>query len=208
MQQQQAPSSKNEVFIVDDDPAVRDALSLVFMLEGYQVAGFAEGSAFLAAARARVPACIILDVNMPGRSGLDLLRELQAQRYAVPLFIMSGQGDIPMAVDAIRSGATDFIEKPFDADTVVRRARAAIDAAQRPDLTETLPGFPGRNLLTPRERQVLAQITAGASNKEAGRRLAISPRTIEVHRARIMDKLGARNAAELVGIVLGRRPGH
>ena len=203
MEQQTPP--KNEVFIVDDDPAVRDALSLVFTLEGYQVAGFAEGTAFLAAARARVPACIILDVNMPGRSGLDLLKELDAHHYSAPLFIMSGQGDIAMAVAAIRNGAIDFIEKPFDADTVVSRARAAIAAAaQRLDSAEGLPAFPGRDLLTPREREVLAQITAGASNKEAGRRLAISPRTVEVHRARIMEKLGARNAAELVGLVLGR----
>jgi FixJ family two-component response regulator len=202
---QQQTVQRSEVFIVDDDPAVRDALSLVFMLEGYQVAGFAEGAAFLAAARARVPACIILDVNMPGRSGLDLLKELNAQHYAAPLFIMSGEGDISMAVDAIRNGAIDFIEKPFDADTVVNRARAAIEAAaQRLDGGEGLPAFPGRDLLTPRECEVLAQISAGASNKEAGRRLGISPRTVEVHRARIMEKLGARNAAELVGVVLGR----
>ena len=203
---QPQPMPKSEVFIVDDDPAVRDALSLVFTLEGYQVAGFAEGTTFLAAARARVPACIILDVNMPGRSGLDLLKELNAPHYAAPLFIMSGQGDIPMAVDAIRHGAFDFIEKPFDADTVVRRVRAAIAAAaHRLDDADGLPEFPGRELLTPREKDVLAQITGGASNKEAGRRLAISPRTVEVHRARIMEKLGARNAAELVGVVLGRR---
>ena len=207
MQQQATPN--NEVFIVDDDPAVRDALSLVFTLEGYHVAGFAEGMAFLTAARARVPACIILDVNMPGRSGLDLLKELNAQHYAAPLFVMSGQGNIPMAVEAIRHGAIDFIEKPFDADTVVHRVRAAIDAAaHRLDAAESLPAFPGRDLLTPREREVLAQISAGASNKEAGRHLAISPRTVEVHRARIMEKLGARNAAELVGLVLGRARGH
>jgi FixJ family two-component response regulator len=121
------------------------------------------------------------------------------------LFIMSGQGDIPTAVDAIRNGAIDFIEKPFDADTVVRRARAAIAAAaQRLGGAAALPSFPGRDLLTPRECEVLAQIVAGASNKEAGRSLAISPRTVEVHRARVMEKLGARNAAELVGVVLGR----
>jgi FixJ family two-component response regulator len=204
MHPQLAPN--NEVFIVDDDPGIRELLSLVFTMEGYQVAGFADGTTFIAAARARVPVCILLDVNMPGRSGLDLLKELNAQHYAAPLFIMSGQGSIPMAVDAIRHGAIDFIEKPFDADIVVSRARAAIEAAaQRQDAAGSLPAFPGRELLTPREREVLAQITAGASNKEAGRRLGISPRTIEVHRARIMEKLGARNAAELVGIVLGRR---
>jgi FixJ family two-component response regulator len=198
-----------EVFIVDDDAAVRNALVLVFSLEGYQVAGFAEGMSFLSAARVRTPACILLDVNMPGRSGLDLLKELNAQQYSAPLFIMSGQANIPMAVDAIRHGAIDFIEKPFDADTVVGHVRGAIAAAVRlRDIGDGLPPFAGRELLTPRECEVLTQIAAGASNKQAGRTLGISPRTVEVHRARIMEKLGARNAAELVGIVLGRRVGH
>ena len=203
------PALAGEVFIVDDDPAVRNALALVFTLEGYQVAGFAEGMSFLSAARARTPACVLLDVNMPGRSGLDLLKELNAQQYAAPLFIMSGQADIPMAVDAIRHGAVDFIEKPFDTDTVVGHVREAIAASgRRHDIGDGLPAFPGCELLTPREREVLAHIATGASNKAAGRTLGISPRTIEVHRARIMSKLGARNAAELVGIVLGRRGRH
>jgi FixJ family two-component response regulator len=196
-----------EIFIVDDDPAVRDALSVVFSLEGYHVSGYADGNSFLSAARARPPACIILDVHMPGRSGLDILKELNAQNYGAPIFIISGQGDIPMAVEAIKSGALDFIEKPFDADTVVARVRDAIAAwARRGTTTETneflAASFPGRDLLTPREREVLEQIAAGASNKEAGRLLGISPRTIEVHRARIMEKLGAKNAADLVRIVL------
>lgn len=195
-----------EVFIVDDDAAVRDALSLVLSLEGYHVRGFSDGAAFLSVARSHVPACIVLDVHMPGRSGLDILKELEADRYPAPIFIISGQGDIPMAVDAIRHGALDFIEKPFDADTVVERVRDAIDAHSRRGATE--PGdlltahFPGHELLTPREREVLVQIASGASNKEAGRTLGISPRTIEVHRARIMEKLGAKNAADLVRIVL------
>ena len=198
-------SADNEIFIVDDDPAVRDALELVFSLAGFKVAAFAEGVAFLAAARQRVPACIILDVNMPGPSGLELLRELNAEHYPAPLFIMSGQGDIPMAVEAIRNGAVDFIEKPFDSDMVVSRIRNAIMmSAQRMMGGGALPEFAGRELLTPREREVLAQITAGASNKEAGRLLGISPRTVEVHRARIMEKLGARNAADLVRTVLGQ----
>lgn len=196
-----------EVFIVDDDQSVREALSMVLSLEGYHVSGFSEGSSFLAAARARTPACIVLDVHMPGRSGLDILKELNAQNYGAPIFIISGQGDIPMAVEAIKNGALDFIEKPFDADTVVTRVREAIAAFKRrgengegADLLAQ--SFPGRDLLTPRERDVLAQIARGASNKEAGRQLGISPRTIEVHRARIMEKLGARNAADLVRIVM------
>jgi two-component system response regulator FixJ len=196
-----------EVFIVDDDQSVREALSMVLSLEGYHVSGFSEGSSFLAAARARTPACIVLDVHMPGRSGLDILKELNAQNYGAPIFIISGQGDIPMAVEAIKNGALDFIEKPFDADTVVTRVREAIAAFKRrgdegegADLLAH--SFPGRDLLTPRERDVLAQIARGASNKEAGRQLGISPRTIEVHRARIMEKLGARNAADLVRIVM------
>ncbi len=200
-----------EIFIVDDDLAVRDALSVVFTLEGYHVSSFSEGSTFLSAARARTPACILLDVHMPGRSGLDILRELNAQHYGAPIFIISGQGDIPMAVDAIKNGALDFIEKPFDADTVVARVREAVDAWRRranSDGSDILSlQFPGHQTLTPREREVLAQIAGGASNKEAGRRLGISPRTIEVHRARIMEKLGAKNAADLVRIVLSEGRG-
>lgn len=203
MAQQVVPGG--EVFIVDDDNAVRDALSMVFTLEGYGVTGFADGNAFLLAARARTPVCVLLDVNMPGRSGLDVLKELNAQQYDAPIFIISGEGDIPMAVEAIKHGALDFIEKPFDAGMVVERVRAAVAARRQrgEDGAEVAAQqFPGHHLLTPREREVLGQITAGASNKEAGRKLGISPRTIEVHRARIMEKLGARNAADLVRIVL------
>ncbi len=198
--------SNGEVFIVDDDWAVGDALSIVLSLEGYQPKTFAEGQAFLAAARARTPACIILDVHMPGRSGLDILKDLNAQDYPAPILIISGQGDIPMAVEAIKHGAVDFIEKPFDAETVVTRVRDVTTAWVRRrdggrDLDATPTHFPGHDLLTPREREVLAQIRAGASNREAGRQLGISSRTIEVHRARIMEKLGAKNAADLVRIV-------
>jgi two-component system response regulator FixJ len=195
------------IFVVDDDPLVLNALSVVLSREGYQVTGFGEGASFLAAAKARTPACIILDVQMPGQSGLDILKELNAQQYPAPIFIISGVGDIPMAVEAIKSGALDFIEKPFDAETVVTRVREAIEAwARRATdgksddfLTKQ---FQGHELLTPREREVLGQIASGASNKEDGRHLGISPRTIEVHRARIMEKLGAKNAADLVRIVL------
>jgi FixJ family two-component response regulator len=199
-------AATHEIHIVDDDAAVRDALSVVLTLEGYHVSGFADGHAFLAAVRTQQPACIILDVHMPGRSGLDILKELSAKNHPSPVFIISGQGDIPMAVEAIKNGAFDFIEKPFDAETVVTRVREAIEATARQQSggagRDPLTQFPGSELLTSREKEVLNLIAGGASNKEAGRQLGISPRTIEVHRARIMEKLGAKNAADLVRIVL------
>jgi FixJ family two-component response regulator len=180
---------------------------VVFTYEGYQVSGFAEGMSFLAAARTRTPSCVLLDVHMPGRSGIDILKELDAQRYDAPIFIISAQGDIPLAVDAIKNGAFDFIEKPFAPGAVVDRVRAAIacwkSSAGTPATAQARPTkFPGHDRLTPREREVLSQIAGGASNKEAGRRLGISPRTIEVHRSRIMEKVNAKNAADLVRIVL------
>jgi FixJ family two-component response regulator len=190
-----------DIYIVDDDPGIRDALSLIFRNETFDVTSFSNGASFINAARRHAPACIILDVHMPDRSGLDILKELNAQNYATPIFIISGHGDIPMAVEAVKNGAFDFIEKPFDADTVVGRVREAITAVQH-HKPSTDFSFPGAELLTPRERDVLTRIAGGASNKEAGRELGISPRTIEVHRARIMEKVGAKNAADLVRIVL------
>lgn len=193
------------IYIVDDDPAVRDALSVVFQLEGFNVSAFDSADSFLDTIQTSPPAPILVDVHMPGRSGIDLLKVLNAEHYDAPIFIISGQADIPMAVGAIKLGAFDFIEKPFDADTVVERVRMALAASRhKADRSggTIANDFVGKALLTPREVEVLGQITGGASNKEAGRQLGISPRTIEVHRARIMEKLGARNAADLVRIVL------
>jgi two-component system, LuxR family, response regulator FixJ len=199
----------SEIFIVDDDPSVRSALSVVLSGEGYQVTSFVEGESFLTAARQRTPGCVLIDVHLPGCSGLDVLRRLDAQHYPAPILVISGRGDIPTAVDAIRNGALDFIEKPFDASSVVMRVRDAIGAWQNGgrDTGTLVHEFPGHDRLTPRERDVLERIAQGASNKEAGRELGISPRTVEVHRARIMEKLDAKNAADLMRIVLrgGRR---
>jgi len=199
-----------EIFVVVDDETMRETLSAVFASEGCRVTCFAEGQSFLVAARSRTPACILLDVNMPGRSGLDMLRELDAPRYPAPILIVSAQRDVPTAVNAIRGGALDFIEKPIDAAAVIARVREAIAAwPQRPATgSAPLQEVQGAELLTPREREVLERVVAGASNKEAGRTLNISPRTVEVHRARIMDKLNAKNAADLVRIVLGQGPQH
>jgi two-component system, LuxR family, response regulator FixJ len=204
----ESDSTSENVYVVDDDNAVRDALSVMLSLEGFQVFGFADGESFLTAVRQHEPDCIILDVHMPGRSGLDILKELNQRQSAIPLFIISGQGDIPMAVDAIKNGALDFIEKPFHPETLVIRIREAIAARRKAQLfsgSRLAPRFPGRELLTPREFQVLELIASGASSKEAGRHLGISPRTIEVHRARVMEKLGAKNTIDLVHIVLSER---
>lgn len=197
-----------KIFIVDDEPAVLDTVTVVLTHHGHQVRTFSDGGSFLAVAKSEIPACVLLDVRMPGRSGLDILKDLNAQQYPAPILVMSGMGDIPMAVDAIRSGALDFIEKPFDGPTLAQRVRAAIDASERRRNTQPsgLGEFAVNEQLTAREREVLTQIAGGASNKEAGRHLGISPRTIEVHRARIMEKLGAKNAADLVRIVMSHRP--
>ena len=193
------------IHIVDDDPAVRDALSLLFETEGFRVRAFMNAEEFLSGINEETPNCVLLDVHMPGRSGIDILKTLNGEKFPAPIFIISGQGDIPMAVEAIKHGAYDFIEKPFDVESIISRVREAVNKAAQGAVGANFT-FPGAETLTPRERQVLTEITAGSSNKEAGRNLKISPRTVEVHRARIMEKLGARNAADLVRIVLTGEP--
>jgi FixJ family two-component response regulator len=198
----------SEIFIVDDDASVRTALALILSSEGFEVTGFPDGDSFLSAARSRTPDCVLIDVHLPGRSGIELLKVLDAQHYPAPIFVISAHGDIPTAVDAIRRGALDFIEKPFDPLSVVARLRDAIAARRHSSADSILaPDFPGHERLTAREREVLERIARGASSKEASRELAISPRTVEVHRARIMEKLGAKNAADLVRVVLGKGSG-
>jgi two-component system, LuxR family, response regulator FixJ len=198
----------SEIFIVDDDPLVDTALTMALNSEGFNVVNFIEGESFLSAARARTPDCVVIDTYLPGGSGLEVLKRLDAQHYPAPILVMSRRHDIPTAVDAMRSGAQDFIEKPFDPAAVAARIRSAIDAWQQDHSEDSLLArmFPGHERLTARERDVLERIASGASNKEAGRELGISPRTVEVHRARIMDKLAAKNAADLMRIVLRAGP--
>src|SRR5258705_172023 len=126
------PLPRGEIFVVDDDPAIREILSMVLSAGGYKVICFADGAALLAVARTRCPSCILLDVHIPGKSGLDILKELHGEDYPAPIFMISGKGDIAMAVGAIKSGALDFIEKPFRRSELVARLNEAIDAYVRP----------------------------------------------------------------------------
>lgn len=197
----------SDLFVVDDDAMMRDALSIVFTLAGYRVTGFADAETFLATARNHAPACVLLDLHLPDKSGVAALKELNAPNYPAPIFIVTGDNDVGCAVEAVKCGAFDYLVKPFDARSVVMRVGGAISAFAKRNAhanrgNGSMIDFPGQTLLTPREHEVLTQIAAGASNKEVGRHLGISPRTVEVHRARIMEKIGARNAADLVRIVL------
>jgi FixJ family two-component response regulator len=205
-----ANGAAREVFVVDDDPIARESLATLLIDAGFHVTLFADGTSVVEEARARTPACIILDLHMPGGSGLDILLKLDAKRYAAPILVVSGRSDIPVVVEAVKRGAFDYIEKHRVADDLVARVREALDAvAQRAPDYGTIPNptrlaFPGAPSLTPREHEVLAQIVACASNKEAAMKLGISRRTVEIHRAHIMQKLGAKNSVDLMRIVLSR----
>lgn len=193
---------QRSLYIVDADVAMRDLIGVVFSLEGYNVRGFAHAAEALFAARTRCPSCLILDGDA-GREAFDFLCELHVAQCPAPVFILIGKTPIPQIVKAIKHGAHDIIEKPFDAEDIINRVNEAVDATWREN-SETGPeiSLPDALRLTRREVEVLKQVTGGASNKEAGRTLGISPRTVEVHRSRIMDKLGARNTADLVRMVL------
>ena len=203
-------SERNEpaavVFVIDDDASVRDVLSMALSAAGYRVTAFADSSSFIAAAGTRSPACVVLDLYMPGKTGLDILREIDAKNYPAPILILSGRGDIPTAVKAMKAGAYDFMEKRRDVKQVISHVHEAIGSwaeLQKRDGYDDnrLPWFPGRDKLTPREREVLGHIVGAASNKETAKMLGISPRTVEVHRVHIMYKLRAKNTADLVRIV-------
>jgi FixJ family two-component response regulator len=199
-----------EIFVVDDDPGGGDALAALLIDAGFRVTLFADGVSVLAEARAGTPACIVLDLSTPGDSGVDLLARLDARHYAAPVIVVSGRSDVPDVVEAIKHGAFDYIEKHRARETLVAHVREAIAAvtdraAGHRTWDPPLPSFPGASSLTPREHEVLAQIVECASNKEAAVQLGISRRTVEIHRAHIMQKLGAKNSVDLMRIVFRKR---
>jgi two-component system response regulator FixJ len=199
----------SEIFIVDDDYDMREALSAIIRKEGYRTAAFADGRSFVRLARDQTPACVLLDLCMPGMSGLDVLKELDARNYPAPILIISAQEDVLNVVQAMRSGAFDYLEKRLDGYAIVTRIIDAIETWKQlrerdepPPAAALSPVIRGYYQLTRREREVLAQIAGASSNKETARNLGISPRTVEIHRGRIMHKLGAKNSVDLMRIVM------
>jgi two-component system, LuxR family, response regulator FixJ len=199
------------IYVVDDDDAVRDSLSLLLEASEFTVRTFASAREFLAAASSLRPGVVISDIQMPGMDGLELQRRLTETGIAFPLIVMTGHGDVPLAVQAIKAGALDFIEKPFAADVILNVAVAALERLAEPANEDELAATASYRLalLTRREREVLEGLLAGLPNKSIAYDLAISPRTVEIHRARVMDKMGARSLSELVQLSLaaGMRPG-
>ena len=196
--------SEPVVFVVDDDEAVRDSLRMLLESDGLAVETFALGTEFLAANLSRRDGCVVLDVRLPDMNGLDLQRKLATLRIALPVILITGHGDIPMAVAAMKAGAVDFIEKPFAdgvlLDSVRRALGAASPAAGKAPLDTESESRIAR--LTPREREVLEQLTIGRPNKLIAAELGISPRTVEIHRARVMEKTGAKSLSHLVRMAL------
>jgi two-component system response regulator FixJ len=188
------------VFIVDDDGAIRDALSLLLSLHGYPTATFASAEALLATLDAESAGCIVADVKMPGMSGLELQQALRSRAIQLPVVIITAHGDVASARAAFRADAVDFLEKPFD-DQAALSAVAAGMARERSRLAAgRLEQRREENLaaLTERERGVMDLLVQGLHNRDVAERLGISPRTVEVHKARVMEKLGARNLVDLI----------
>jgi len=191
--------------VVDDDVSVRESLELLIQNEGWQAETFASAQEFLATTRdGQRFDCVVSDVRMPGMSGLDLVQHLKSLGLAAPVILITGHGDVDMAVAAIKVGAFDFIEKPFDESRLLASVRSALDNMRQPDLDGAeLKELQSRfNTLSARQRQVMELAVAGLSNKEIGSQLSISPKTVENHRAWVMERIGARNIAELVRMAM------
>lgn len=196
-------NSDSTVFVIDDDQSVRRSLELLLRSGGFAAETFESAQAFLERYDADRPGCIILDVRMPGMSGMELQRELLDSESNLPIIFITAHGDVPMAVDAVRAGAVDFIQKPFRDDVLMDRIRTAlrknaelrITSARRTETAERIAG------LTPRESEVMGMVVDGHPNKVIARRLGVSERTVEIHRSRVMHKMQAQTLAQLVRMV-------
>lgn len=192
------------VYVIDDDLAMRDSLEFLLGSAGFNVTLFDSGLRFLEALPDLEFGCVLSDVRMPGLDGIELLRRLKSQRKQLPIIIMTGHGDIPLAVEAMKQGALDFLEKPFEDDRVIARITEAIRQGQEHALDDAVAADIAARIasLSPRERQVMDGLVAGLSNKMIAREYDISPRTIEVYRANVMTKMQAGSISELVRLAL------
>ena len=188
------------VHLIDDDPMVRESLEQVLKALGYRTSAHGSAEEFLQALPGLLPGCLVLDIRLPGMNGLELQRELQRRNAVFQVIVVSGHADVPLAVQAMRAGAIDIIEKPYD----LARLRQSLDAAMVSQQRELQVKTAADRLtrLSPREREVLAGLMDGLSNKLIAHQLGISMRTVEVHRAHVMEKLGAASLAETLRLAL------
>lgn len=196
--------SEPTVYVVDDEPAIRHSLELLLRSVGLQAAVFASGTAFLDAYSPQLDGCLIVDVRMPGMSGLELQEALAARGAMLPVILITGHGDISMAVRAMKAGATDFIEKPFNEQVLLDAVHRALARRKQTDaLGAGRAEIDARvAALTPREREVFLLVAEGRPNKVVATRLGLSTRTVEVHRAKVMEKMQARSLADLVRMAI------
>jgi RNA polymerase sigma factor (sigma-70 family) len=194
----------NRVYIIDDDAAVRDSLALLLSLHGFDAAGFSGAEAFLAEVTADWTGVVLVDLRMPGMSGLELQAELRARTIELPVIIITAHGEASAARTSFKSGAVDFLEKPIDRDQLLEAVREGVrresDRVRRAGQAAEVARQLAR--LTPREREILDRVIAGKHNREIATELDISTRTVEVHKARVMSKLGVERIADLMRVVL------
>lgn len=195
-----AESNSLTVYVVDDDASVRDALELFLRTVGENVRTFESGDAFLDEYSPDWRGCILLDIQMPGTSGVDVQEKLIERSCTMPIIFVTGNADVPMAVEAMHQGAFDFIQKPYRDEELMERISQAMEThRQTQDEAEYRQSIRNRiETLTPREREVMQHVVSGAANKVVAMDLGLSQRTVEVHRSRVMEKMGARSLAELV----------
>lgn len=190
---------RDTVFIVDDDASIRDAVSLLLSLHGHATACFANAEDFLGALQPDWRGCLVLDLRMPGMSGLDLQRKLREGGPALPVVIITAHGDVAAAREAFLADAVDFIEKPFDSDQLLKAVNTALAGGA---VASAAPANrAGPSPLSAREREVMGLMVQGLHNRRIAEELGISPRTVEVHKARVLEKLGVSNVVELVRLV-------
>jgi two-component system response regulator FixJ len=196
------------VYVADDDEGVRKALSVLLQSVGYRSVAFGSAPEFLQQYDPEAPGCLILDIRMPDMSGLELQEELNRRGSILPVIFITGHGDVPMAVDAMKKGAFDFIQKPFRDQDLLDRVNRALqaDADTRQALSQGDDLRRREASLTPREREVMALIVDGRANKVIAQDLKLSERTVEIHRSRVMEKMGARSVAQLVKMALALVP--